>query len=208
MGEAAGGGDVSAPEISNPALVLAGAAPGIGGGLTTTAAVAVAIAAAGPPGEGVVIAELGCERARGPTMLATERARQLERTLSTAGFEAAARGRLAWLRLGDEERWPERLSEAIDAAGPLRAVLLHLPASRWREALEHERLKPTAALLRAELPAQRSLAALAVGELGARGLRVRVAPRAPGRIAARRAFAESPARFSHPPNPPSLTPFV
>lgn len=191
MGETSGGGDVSAPR-TDPALVLAGATPGTRGSLAITAAVAVAIAVrevAPSPGDGVLLAELGCERARGPTILATHRARELEQVLTESGLEAAARGRLAWLRLDEEERWPERLREAIDAVGPVRAVLLHLPAARWREALEHRRLEPTAALLRADLPAQRSLAALAVGELGARGLRVRVAPRAPGRIAARRALA-------------------
>ena len=193
MGETAGGAYVSVrAQQPASALVLAGAAPGSAGGLATSAAVAVAIAAmdsVGSAADGVILAELGCERGRGPTMLATDRARELERALREPGLEAAARGRLAWLRLGADEHWDESLRLALDAAGPVRAVVVHLPARHWREALEPGRLNPTGALLRADLPAQRSLAALAVVELGALGLRVRVASRAPGRVAGRRALA-------------------
>jgi hypothetical protein len=52
-----------------------------------------------------------------------------------------------------------------------------------------ERVAADAVLLRAELPAQRSLAALAAIELRDAGLRVRIAGRALGRVASRRALA-------------------
>jgi hypothetical protein len=56
----------------------------------------------------------------------------------------------------------------------------------WQQALGPQ---CSAGLLRAELPRDRALAALVVGELRSRGLRARVATRALGRVAARRALA-------------------
>jgi hypothetical protein len=179
--------------MSASGVILSSELTGARGGLATAAAVAVALAKtdAGPIAgrdRAVLLAELAEERGRGPTMLAADSAREVERRLREAGLEAAARGRLAWLRLEGED-WPERLRLGLEAAEPLRAALVHLPPTGFRAALEAEAPAAGAALLRADLPAQRSLAALAVVELRSAGLRVRVAARPPGRVAARRALA-------------------
>lgn len=178
-------------------LILCCELPGAGGGLATAAALGVAIAAADPAGirrgkpldsGAVVLAERGSARGRGPTMLAADGARALERDLRNEGFEAAARGHLAWLRLGGDD-WIERLALATEVATRARAVVVHLPPADVRAAVDANRLDVDAALLRADLPAQRPLAALAVADLRPAGVRVKVAGRAPGRVGARRALA-------------------
>ncbi len=179
-------------------LILAGALPGAEGGLPAAAAVAVAIASAGDVapiagGDGaVVLVEAGAPARRGPTMLASEGARELERSLDGAGFRAAARGRLAWVALeGDAspESWAERLARCAGACSGARALVACLPVELWGALLARAEPAPVAALLRADLPEQRALTALAVRELHGRELRVRVAPRAPGRVSSRRALA-------------------
>jgi hypothetical protein len=176
-----------------PHLILSSELPGAGDGLATAAAVAVELAkrdadeSTGSDGA-VLLAELGSERDRGPTMLAADSARKLEHRLREAGLGAAARGRVTWMRLEGDD-WLERLQRGLDAAGPLRAALVHLPPTAFRAALDDGAPAAVGALLRADLPAQRPLAALAVAELGAAGMRVRIASRAPGRVAARRALA-------------------
>ncbi len=177
------------------ATLVAAELPDAGGALPWAAAVAVAIAvdadaarAAGGDGA-VVLIEVGAERSRGPTMLAADGARELERELRAGGFDAAARGRLAWAQLGGGEGWLDRLAEAVTLCGAARAVIAFLPAGLAREALGNPRLAVAGVLLRAELPRHRSLAALAVAELAAVGLRTRIASRPAGRVSARRALA-------------------
>ncbi len=176
------------------ALIVSTAVGDAGGGLAAAAAVAVALASpartgTNASGGAVLFAELGEEHGRGPTMLASESARELERALRDRGLDAAARGRLTWLRLGERDGWLERFGLAVDIAGPQCPVVVHLPAVEWRRALACDAVGATAALLRAELPSQRALAALVVADLGGAGIRVRVATRAPGRVSARRALA-------------------
>ncbi|MFL5871185.1 MAG: transglycosylase SLT domain-containing protein [Solirubrobacterales bacterium] len=175
--------------------VLASALPGSRGATATAAALGVALAAeadvaevAGGDGATVLI-ELGGERRRGPTMIASEAARELEATLREAGFEAAARGRLTWVTLELEGDWNGRLAECLDRSSAAAFAVILAPARVWRELLADDRVDADAALLRADLPGQRSLAALAARELRAAGLRTKVATRAPGRVAARRALA-------------------
>ncbi|MQA75856.1 MAG: transglycosylase SLT domain-containing protein, partial [Solirubrobacterales bacterium] len=162
-----------------------------GGGLAAAAALGVVIAAdeAAHGAGAVVLAEVGADRRRRPTMLASDSARRLERALRDAGLDAAARGRLAWLHVDDRGDWLERLRLGIETAASARVVIVHLPAVRWREALDGGAIRAHGALLRAELPAQRSLAALAATELHAAGLPVRITRRPVGRVAARRAIA-------------------
>ena len=176
-------------------LILAGGLPGAGGELAAAAAVAVAIASRPDPETGrdpsraPLLVEVGAGRGRGPTMLASHPARDLESALRGSGLDAAARGRLAWLGLGDEPEWLEQLGSALEVAGDAQAVIVHVPRARWREALEADRPAVSAVLIRAELPAQRALAALAtIVSLGA-GLPIRIATSAPGRVAGRRAVA-------------------
>ncbi|HXE98826.1 MAG TPA: transglycosylase SLT domain-containing protein [Solirubrobacterales bacterium] len=162
------------------------------GGLPVAAAVGVAASVEEKPGpgSGVLLAELGAERGRGPTMLASVQARELEERLRTAGFErVAARGRLCWLGLAaTEEALAElpRLHPALQEGG---LAIVHLPAQLWPLALDQRSLCPQAGLLRADLPADRALAALAVTELRERRLRARIAARPLGRVASRRAMA-------------------
>ncbi len=125
---------------------------------------------------------------RGPTMLASAPARALEERLRGEGVEAAARGRLAWVVLGADVPWEESLAEILGIA-PEAAAVVHAPVSRWRSLLWTPALRLPIALLRADVPAQRSLAALTAIELRAAGVPLRIATRAPGRIAARRALA-------------------
>jgi Transglycosylase SLT domain/D-alanyl-D-alanine carboxypeptidase/Putative Flp pilus-assembly TadE/G-like len=174
--------------------VLCGGLPGADGATAAAAALAVALAAdddlapaAGGDGTAIVV-EVG-ERRRGPTMIAAEPARALETRLRDAGFEASARGRLAWVALEPVEDWCERLAEAVDLGADSAARVIVAPPELWGGLRAAGAVVIDAALLRAELPAQRSLAALAVGELRAAGVRAKVAARAPGRVGARRALA-------------------
>ncbi len=178
-----------------PAVVLAGELPDAGGGLAWAAAVAVALARegdvapiAGDDGA-VVLVEVGSGRARGPTMLAADAARELERDLREAGFEAAARGRLAWVRLEAEDGWIDRLRAVIELCRGARTAVVCLSPADLRGALGDQRLGVAGVLLRAELPRQRPLAALAARELLAAGLRTRIVTKPAGRVASRRALA-------------------
>ena len=169
----------------SPPLVIAAELPGASGGLAAAAAVAVLIAAADPTSRGVLMIETQGERRRGPTMLASEAARRLERSVAAAGLRAAARGRLCWVTVTEDDPLGG-VATAVSAGHEARAVIAHLPGAAWRSALDHEELPVTAGLLRAELPRQRSLAALAVRELREAGFRARIATRALGPVAGRR----------------------
>jgi len=176
----------------NPALAIATALPGAGGGVAAAAAVAVATASLERVRRrgAVLLVEVGGERRRGPTMLAAASARELEATLRAEGLEASARGALCWVHSGADGDSLAGLRAALRAAGePAGAAIAWLPAPLWRPALEDDRLRISGALLRADLPRQRALAALAVREVAAAGARPKVAARAPGAVAARRALA-------------------
>jgi len=156
------------------------------GGLAVAAGVAVALAG---EGSGVLLAEVGAERGRAPTVLASRSARELEDRLRDRGFGlVAARGRLCWLCLPAGEDGVGELASALDAADTPLAVA-HLPAAAWLGVLEHPALRVRAGLLRADLPAERATAALAAMELRERGICARIASRPLGRVAARRALA-------------------
>jgi hypothetical protein len=166
-------------------VVLATDLPGAGGGggLPTAASVAVACASSGG---GVLFAEVGGDARRGPTMLASAAARELEDRLRAAGVEATARGRLCWATLGEAG---DALRLAIDAARPFHAAIVHLAPAAWREAIEGSPRLAHAALVHAVLPAQRALAALLVDDLREAGIRLGISSVAPGRVGARRALA-------------------
>jgi hypothetical protein len=162
------------------------------GGLALAAAVGVAVAVEKERGEaaGVLLAELGAEGGRGPTMLASAPARELEDRLREGGLgPVTARGRLCWLGLPATEKALDGLPRVLETARSAPLVIVHLPARLWPLAVDQDGLRPRAGLLRADLAADRALAALAVTELRERGLRARVAPRPLGRIASRRAIA-------------------
>ena len=152
------------------------------GGLAVAAAVGVALSRARPS---VLVAELGAPGRRGPTMLAAGAARELEDALRSDGFErVAARGRVCWLGLGSGDDALAELGRAVAALPPEAVAVAHLPAGLWQPALGGPMGRPVAALLRADLPVDRSLTAMTVIELRARGVPVRVASRPLGRVAA------------------------
>jgi len=168
-----------------PASLLSTELGAARGGLAVAAAVGVALAA---DADGVLLAELGAERSRGPTMLASAAARELEEAIRGQGFDrAAARGRLCWIGLPAGEEWLDQLARALGAA-PAAAVV-HVPARLWPVALDEPALRWRSGLLRADLPRDRALTALAVIELRERRLPARVATRPLGRVASRRALA-------------------
>src|SRR3954451_16024088 len=126
-------------------------------------------------------------RRRGPTLLASQGAREAEEALRSAGRRAAARGHLCHLAI-DGDSSLEEVASAVAGSGAELAVV-HLPGRLWVPALEAEGLATAGGCLLVSLPAERSLAALAVEELARRRLPCRVATRAPGQLAARRALA-------------------
>lgn len=137
----------------------------------------------------MLLAELGEQpRRRATTVLAAPAARELERTLREAGALASARGHLCHLALEPGPEATAALAALVDL-GSADAVVVSLPAADWVRALDCERLRPGGGLLLANLPADRSLAALAVSDLRRRRLAARVATRAPGLLAARRGLA-------------------
>jgi hypothetical protein len=172
-------------------LVLATDVGEAKGGLAVAAAIGVALAVEEPGrASGVLLAELGSERGRGPTMLASASARELEEGLREIGLErVAARGRLCWLGLPANAEALGELPRVLAAMPAASLAIMHLPARLWPLALEQPDLRPRAGLLRADLPSDRPLAALAVAELRERRLAARVASRPLGRVASRRATA-------------------
>jgi hypothetical protein len=167
-------------------LLLATELGSAGGGLAVAAAVGVALANGG---RGVLLAEVGAPRGRGPTTLASGAARDLERKLRDQGFQrAAARGRLCWLGVPDGEDSLGDLARALASVNPAISIV-HVPAALWRAALDEPLLPLRSGLLRADLAADRPLTALAVIELRERRVPARVASRPLGLVASRRALA-------------------
>jgi hypothetical protein len=168
-------------------LIPAILATGLDRGSSQGLAAAVAVEAAVATGAGTLLVEVGDRaRRRGPTLLATPGAREVEEALRSAGRRAAARGQICHLAVetGDAD---EVAATLADSRAEL--AVISLPGRLWVPALEADGLFTAGGCLLVSLPAERSLAALAVDELARRRLPCRVATRAPGHIAARRALA-------------------
>jgi hypothetical protein len=166
-------------------LLVSGSDPRAALALAAGVGVEVAAAAQVP----VLLAEVSeAPRRRGPTLLASPGARELEAALRREGAPAAARGHLCHLAAEASEEGLALLAGGI-AAAPDAPAVIHLPGGLWVAALAHEALAADGGLLLAELPRERSLAALAVTELRARGRRARVATAAPSALSGRRALA-------------------
>ena len=149
-------------------------------------AAAVAVEAAALTGAGTLLVEVDGRR-RAPTLLASSGARELEAALRARGRRASARGHVCHLALeGGEEGGA--LAECVTASKAELAVVV-LPGHLWVRVLDDEELAVAGGCISVSLPGERSLAALAVEELGRRRLPCRVATRAPGQLAARRALA-------------------
>jgi hypothetical protein len=168
-------------------LILATTMGEATGGFACAAAMAVALSSRC---SSVLLAELDRADRRGPTMLAAGSARDLEDDLKKSGLDrVAARGRLCWLGLGTGQEALDDLRRATGALPPGALAIAHLPGGLWQDAIADSLSAPTGALLRADLPRDRSLAALAVIELRTRRIPARIASRPLGRVAARRALA-------------------
>jgi hypothetical protein len=169
-----------------PRVLLVGSTHLAGGADALAAALAVCVAA---EDRAALLAEVGEGGSRRPTLLASAAARRCEAQLGGTAAGAAARGLLCHLAAGEGE---EGIDRAADAAGSLvecSGCVVRVTAPLWQAALEHPRLRPCAAVIRADLPRERSLTALAVCDLHARRLQVRVATRPMAWTARRRALA-------------------
>ncbi|MGZ8622377.1 MAG: D-alanyl-D-alanine carboxypeptidase family protein, partial [Solirubrobacterales bacterium] len=154
------------------------------------AALAVTAARSGN-GPALLVSLESDPRRRAATLLAAPEARRLEAELRDRGAgEAVARGHFCQLPLpaGIESLTAlTALLEGQDAG--IGTAVVQVPVALWTEALGEAGPPVSGGMLRADLPRDRALAALVVEELRGRGLRARVATRALGRIAARRALA-------------------
>jgi Transglycosylase SLT domain/D-alanyl-D-alanine carboxypeptidase len=151
-------------------------------------AAAVAVEAAALTGAGTLLVEVGeGARRRGPTLLASSGARDVEEALRSAGGRASARGHICHLAVEDGQAIEQAAASIAESRAELAVV--HVPGRLWVPALEADGLAPAGGCMLVSLPADRSLAALAVDELARRRLPCRVATRAPGQLAARRALA-------------------
>jgi Transglycosylase SLT domain/D-alanyl-D-alanine carboxypeptidase/Putative Flp pilus-assembly TadE/G-like len=152
-------------------------------------AAAVAVEAAAATGARTLLVEVAeGSRRRGATLLSTLAARELEDSLRIAGWSGSARGHLCHLALGADDEPIETLGATMVEGGAEVAVA-HLPAALWVPALDSDEIGALGGLIVVELPRERSLAALAVDQLRARGLGVKVASATPSPFAARRALA-------------------
>ena len=158
-------------------------------------AAALAVTAACAPGSrpaGALLIELGDRGPCKPSVLATAEAREIEQALAGIGARAAARGRICHLRLRPDPEGVGLAAGAVAAAPGRPRCIVHVPPDSFRSLLEHPVLRPQGVLLRADLAADRSLAALLAGDLNADAIRARVAKRPLGWFAGRLALAGLP----------------
>ena len=153
-------------------LVVIVSTVGAAGGAKAAAA-ALACAGSDPDRPGLLV-DVGGRPPR-PTLVASAGARELEERLAVhlPQLRAASRGQTCHLAIPEDET----VFEALRAALPLvrdSVAVVHLPPARLQAALAEPGIEPSAAMLRADPAADRALAALAVRDLVARGLRVKV----------------------------------
>lgn len=167
------------------------------------AAAALACAGSEPDRPGLLI-DVGGRPPR-PTLVASTGARELEERLAVhlPRLRAASRGQTCHLAVPDDPA----AFESVRAALPLvrdSVAVIHLSAARLQDALADTCLRPSGAMLRADLDQDRALTALVVRELVDRGLRTKVLRAPPAWVPARRAlFGVLP-----PAAPGSLSPYL
>jgi hypothetical protein len=153
-------------------------------------AAAAALACAGAEVDvAALLVEVG-GRAPRPTLVASAVAQQLEERLSAhlSQGKVAARGQVCHLAVPADA---EGLAAAAAAATVAReaTAVVHLPPELFQPVLGGESsLRPSAALLRADLHRDRALVALTVRDLLARGVPGAVLKRRLGWVAERRAL--------------------
>ena len=175
------------PKVTSVGPVVLVTAVGSAAGSKATAA-ALACAASGPDRAALLI-DLSGGRAPRPSLIATAAARELEERLAAHLPEAgvASRGQLCRLALPAGSTDLDGIAAALPTVRDSVAVI-HLPPRLLQAILDDPRVEPSAALLCADLTADRALTALAVRDLIGRGLRVAVLKRPLGWIASRRAL--------------------
>jgi hypothetical protein len=124
-----------------------------------------------------------------PALLASAAAQKLEERLGAhlPDFMAAARGQVCHMAVPAAQEGLDAAAAAVTAARGTTAVI-HVPPGLLQPILDELRLRPSGVLLRADLAEDRSLAALAVRDLIARGLAVAVLKQRLGWVAERRAL--------------------
>jgi hypothetical protein len=129
-------------------------------------------------------------RAPRPTLIASAAARKLEERLAAHLPQArvAARGQVCHLAVAADRDGLDAASAAVTVARGLISAV-HVPPQLLQPALSGEStLRPSGALLRADLQSDRALVALAVRDLLERGLDAGVLKRRLTWVAERRAF--------------------
>lgn len=161
----------------------------VGDAAGSRAAAAALACAASEPDRAALLIDLDGGRAPRPALIATAGARALEERLVAHMPDAAlaSRGSICHLTLPCDRDGVERIAAALPLVRASAAVV-HLPPGLLRAALEEPRIRPTAALLRADLAEDRALTALAARDLLDRGLRVKVLKRPLGWLAGRAAL--------------------
>lgn len=180
------GRDRRSPGVAeHPALIAATSLAGAPSPSPAGAALGVALGAGGTRRIVLLEARDGEQPRRRPTLLASSAARELELALR-GSLLVAARGALCWVTAPEEE-----YGAALAACMAVEpdVVVAVLPPAAWRELIEVAPAGLEAALLVADLPRQKALAALLTHELISRGLRVAASGRRAGAVAARRAMA-------------------
>src|SRR5262245_40091182 len=138
-------------------------------------------------GDGTLLIEAGVVARRlNPTLLAAPGARRIEQGLRGIGLRASARGLICHLAVDGHE--PLAATEVALETTDAELAIVHVPGELWLPALASD-LRIAGACLLVSLPAERSLAALAVAELERRGIPRGMATRSPGPLASRRAVA-------------------
>ncbi|HEU4906681.1 MAG TPA: hypothetical protein VFT19_11295 [Solirubrobacterales bacterium] len=175
----------AAPRSGGPVVLVAQVGEASG---SKPAAAALACAASEPDRAALLI-DLDEGRAPRPSLIATAGARALEQRLSVHMPDApvASRGSICRLKLTAGDGDIERIAAALPLVRE-SAAIVHLPPGRLRPVLEEPRIRPTAALLRADLSRDRSLTALAARDLIDRGLRVAVLKQPPNPVISRLAL--------------------
>ena len=152
------------------------------------AAAALACAGSEPDRAGLLV-DLDRGRRPRPSLIATGAACELEERIAAhlPAAAVASRGRICHLVLPADEGGLEQAAAAV-AIGREGIVALHLAPDLVQAGLDGA-IRPSGALLRADLAEDRALTALAVGDLLERGVRPAVLKRPLGWISARRALA-------------------
>ncbi|MBS1864180.1 MAG: hypothetical protein JSS68_21010 [Actinobacteria bacterium] len=178
-----GNGTFEAPGRGTVVLVAA-----VGGAEGSRGAAAALSCAGSGMDTAALLVDVGGRVAR-PTLIASASAHRLEERLAARlpRLRPAARGEVCHLSVAAEEDGLTAAGTAVTVARGGLAVV-HVAPELMQPLLDTEGApRPDAALLRVDLAAERSLVALAVGDLLERGLRVAVLKHRLGWVAERRA---------------------